>query len=298
MKEESLFHIPVMLYEALEYLEIKSDGTYVDGTLGGGGHSLEIAKNLSKKGILFSLDWDQDAIEYVENLRKKERFDCKWKLINSNFSKLKEVLEEEKLQKIDGIIFDLGVSSYQLEKAERGFSYKKQAELDMRMDRNLGVKAKDLVNGLYEKELAKLIFTYGEEPGSRRIAKAIVEERKISPIETTLQLSQVIQKVVPFKARRKSAMRVFQALRIAVNDEINNLQSGLPQALDALAAEGRCVVISFHSLEDRVVKNVFKDYEERKIGKILFKKPVLPTSAEVMKNPRARSAKMRIFEKF
>lgn len=291
------YHIPVMLFEALEYLKIRKDGVYVDCTLGGGGHSLEIAKSLSEKGVLISLDWDEDALKYVEEMRRSKKYECNWRLVKSNFVKLTDVLKQEGIEKVDGILFDLGVSSYQLDVAERGFSFKKQAELDMRMDRELTVKAKDLINGLYKKELESLLRTYGEEPRAKKIAEVIVEKREENVIETTEQLSQIIQKVVPFKARNKSAMRVFQALRIAVNDELSNLQTGLPQALESLAEEGRCVVMSFHSLEDRIVKNVFLDSEKKGLGKRLSKRPITPTPAEIIQNPRARSAKMRVFEK-
>jgi len=291
------YHFPVMLQESLDYLNIKEDGTYVDCTLGGGGHSSEIAKMLSKNGRLISLDMDEDAINYVQKLQGGIDYECTWDLVQSNFSKLHEIVKKLDIDKVDGILFDLGVSSHQLDTETRGFSYKADALLDMRMDRSLKVTAKDLVNGLYVKELGKLLGTLGEEPRAKRIAKAIVEEREENKIETTGELFRVIQKVVPFKAQRKTAMRVFQALRIAVNSELLNLQLTLPQALEILASDGRLVVISFHSLEDRIVKNFMRDAEENGVGKRIIKSPVLPSEHEVKSNKRSRSAKMRIFEK-
>ncbi len=291
------YHVPVMLEEALENLNIKPDGVYVDCTLGGGGHSLAIAKLLSEKGTLISLDWDDDALAHVEKLKETESFKSNWILVKSNFSKLAKVLEEKEFEKVDGILFDLGVSSHQLDEGERGFSYRMEAELDMRMDKDLSVKAVDLVNALYAKELERLLRVYGEEPFARKIAIAIAKAREIKRIKTTSELLNVIQKVVPFKVRRKTAMRVFQALRIAVNDEINNLSSGLPQALESLASGGRCVVISFHSLEDRIAKDVFRECEENGLGIRVTSKPILPTEEEISRNPRSRSAKIRVFEK-
>lgn len=291
------YHIPVMLDEVLYGLDIKPDGIYVDCTLGGGGHSLEIAKALSKNGLLISLDQDDDSLSHVRDLQKTEKYNAKWELVKSNFSKLSDVLKSLKIEKVDGILFDLGVSSYQFDTVERGFSFRGDAELDMRMDKDLAVKAADLVNGLYVNELAKLLFTYGEEPFAKRIARAIVETREKEKITTTKQLLSVIQKVVPFRVRKKTSMRVFQAFRIAVNDEIGNLQKGLPQALESLARGGKCAVIAFHSLEDRVVKETFLDYEKREIGQRVNKKPILPTENEIRNNTRARSAKLRIFEK-
>lgn len=291
------YHVPVMLYEALRLLNIKKDGTYVDCTLGGGGHSWAIAKRLSKGGRLISMDWDQDAIDHVSEVQKSKKYDCEWILVKSSYVNIKKVLEDLGIEKVDGILFDLGVSSHHFDAAERGFSFGQNAELDMRMDQDLQVKAKDLVNGMYTKELAKIFELYGEEPKSKKIAAAIVSARQTERIESTKQLADIIQKVVPFSARSKTLMRVFQALRIAVNDEIRNLQATLPQALEVLASEGRCVAISFHSLEDRVVKHVFKENEEKGLGKKYQKKPLLPSDDETNQNPRARSAKMRAFIK-
>lgn len=291
------YHIPVMLDEALENLNIKPEGIYVDCTLGGGGHSLAIAKLLSEKGKLVSLDWDDDALAHVEKLKETESFKPDWKLVKSNFSRLAKVLEEQGIESVDGILFDLGVSSHQLDEGDRGFSFRTEAELDMRMDKDLSIKAVDLVNALYAKELERLLRVYGEEPFAKRIAVAIAKAREINRIKTTSELLNVIQKVVPFKVRRKTAMRVFQALRIAVNDEINNLSSGLPQALELLASGGRCVVISFHSLEDRIAKDVFREFEEKSQGLRVNVKPILPTEEEISRNPRSRSAKIRVFER-
>lgn len=291
------YHTPVMLGEALQFLSIKKDGEYVDCTLGGGGHSSKIAQNLSSEGVLISLDWDEDALNYVRELRKDLKIETDWRIVKSNFVQIKEVLEKQKIGKVDGVLFDLGVSSHQLDDGERGFSFRKDAELDMRMDRELAVSAKDLINGLYRKELVHILTVFGEEPFAKRIAGVIIEVRGNGRIETTAQLNNVIQKVVPFKARKKSAMRVFQALRIAVNDELSNLQLGLPQALEVLAPGGRAVVISFHSLEDRIVKRLFVEAAKSGVGTIISKKPILPSERETRSNPRARSAKMRVFEK-
>lgn len=291
------YHIPVMLNEALDNLKIKPDGKYIDCTLGGGGHSLAIIKSLSNNGFLLSLDWDDDSINYVKNIKTDLVYEARWELKKTNFLEITKVIKEINTGKVDGVLFDLGMSSHQIEETDRGFSFRADAELDMRMDRDLSLKAVDLVNGLYVKEIEKLLKVYGEEPNARRIAAEIGRARKINRIKTTLELLNVIQKVVPFKVRRKTAMRVFQALRIAVNDEINNLSSGLPQALELLASGGRCVVISFHSLEDRVVKNIFKDYEDKKMGLRITRKPILPSEEEILENNRSRSAKIRVFEK-
>jgi len=286
-----------MLNEALDNLKIKPDGKYIDCTLGGGGHSLAIIKSLSNNGFLLSLDWDDDSINYVKNIKTDLVYEARWELKKTNFLEITKVIKEINTGKVDGVLFDLGMSSHQIEETDRGFSFRADAELDMRMDRDLSLKAVDLVNGLYVKEIEKLLKVYGEEPNARRIAAEIGRARKINRIKTTLELLNVIQKVVPFKVRRKTAMRVFQALRIAVNDEINNLSSGLPQALELLASGGRCVVISFHTLEDRVVKNIFKDYEDKKMGLRITRKPILPSEEEILENNRSRSAKIRVFEK-
>lgn len=300
------YHIPVMLKEAIEYLNVKRGCWYIDANLGGGGHTKGI---LQAGGKVLGIDLDPDAIAKVaknHNLKveKVEDFlqvkSANLILIQSNFIHLKEIVKKFNPGPIVGILFDLGVSSYQLEKPERGFSFNIDAPLDMRMDPlHTKITAKDLVNGLYENELAEIFSKYGEERFAKPIAKKIVEYRKIKKIETTNQLAQIVLSV---RRRGKGdrthpATRIFQALRIAVNDELNNLQEALPQALDILQPKGRLVAISFHSLEDRIVKNFFKAKEKMRILKILTPKPLTPTEEEIKANIRSRSGKLRAAEK-
>lgn len=287
-------HIPVLLEASIEGLQIKPEGKYIDCTLGEGGHSYEIFRRLNKNGLLISLDQDQDTIEFVNSYYKKEIGD-NWKIVNSNFAKMmvatRGILKGEK---VDGILMDLGLSSRQLEAEERGFSYlEEEQELDMRMDKELGVKAKDLLAGLTEKELIKLFYKYGEEKMAGRIAGAIKKSK--TEIVTVGDLIKVIYKVVPSSARRSDkhpARRVFQALRIAVNDELNSLELGLQQGFEMLNEGGRMCVITFHSLEDRIVKNFFD-----RNGKKVNDSAIDPTDEELEMNPRARSAKLRILGK-
>lgn len=355
-------HKPVLLQESIDLLNVTS-GTYVDCTLGGGGHSLEISSKLAARGgKVIGFDLDLEAIDRFEKLLKKEGWKKQGKLfqkgkveiglVRGNFSELKAGLESIGVSKVNGIIVDLGLSSDQIEDASRGFSYMKDCPLDMRMDRKLSVTAADLVNGLYESELIKL-FKESDEKFAKRIAKAIVYSRKLRPIKTTLHLKQIIQKALPSsqrwglrqaslpfpnigKARLpfeqegrnyhqsdslggktddnkqascqllrrenkaywiKPAMRVFQALRIAVNSELSSLHHLLPQALEALAADSRFVIISYHSGEDRIVKNFFKEHERLSKIEILTKKPIRPSQEEIENNIRARSAKLRAFKK-
>jgi len=297
MRENSTYHIPVLLVEALEALNINPDGIYIDATLGGAGHSREIAKRLSSKGKLYSFDQDGDAIKNAKKLASHESIKCEWKLIKANFAALEDNIPVSEHGKIDGILYDLGVSSYQLDTAERGFSYSKDGELDMRMDEDTQIKAKDLLNVLNQRELEMIFREYGEEYRAKRIVKEIIKARKLKQFSKTNDLTGVIQKVVPVKARRKTAMRVFQALRIAVNNEVDSLRTTLPQAFDLLAKAGRLAVISFHSLEDREVKIFFRDLEKKEKGKRINKNVIVPSLREVKANKRSRSARMRIFEK-
>jgi 16S rRNA (cytosine1402-N4)-methyltransferase len=292
-----VIHKPVLLKESIDFLNIKSDGVYVDCTLGDGGYSLEILDQL-KNGKLYSLDIDEDSIEFVKK-KYSNQLNEKWTIIKSNFSDIQKSLKNIG---IDGAIYDLGLSSRQIEVSGRGFSYRKTEDLDMRMNKDLNVKAQDLLKALSESELEKLFSMYGEERYSRRIAKTIKEWMKENTDKqmTTDVLVNLIRRVVPAGYRDGSkhpARRVFQSLRIAVNDEVNTFRAGLPSALSMLQSGGRVVVVSYHSLEDRVVKQVFEKAEKSGEFKIITKKPVVPTSEEVTRNSRARSAKLRAIEK-
>ncbi len=305
LNKMNYYHKPVMPTESIEYLNVTPGFWYIDCNLGGGGHTSKI---LEKGGKVIGIDLDNDAIrevakkynlEVVNSKRGLRAFSDNLILAQSNFANIDQVAYELDIKEIAGIFFDLGVSSFQLETAQRGFSFNLDAPLDMRMDQSFGATAADLVNGLHEKELAELFWKYGEENFSKVIAKKIVEVRKSKRIETTNQLANIISSV-----RRKSpvdrthpATRVFQALRIAVNDEINSLKEALPKASNLLSIKGRLVVISFHSLEDRVVKNYFKKLEDEQKAKILTGKPIEPSEEEVNINPRSRSGKLRAIEK-
>ncbi|AAM24855.1 16S rRNA (cytosine(1402)-N(4))-methyltransferase RsmH [Caldanaerobacter subterraneus] len=303
-------HKSVLLKETIEHLNINPEGIYVDGTLGGGGHSEEILKRLTT-GKLIAIDRDEEAI-----LAAKERLkDYKNVIyIKDNFKNIKEILRNLGIEKVDGILLDLGVSSYQLEEVERGFSYMKDAPLDMRMDKTSPFSAYDVVNRYSEKELERVIREYGEEKWASRIAKFIVEERKKGDIKTTSQLVEIIKKAIPASARRTGphpAKRTFQAIRIEVNEELKDLDRALEDMVEVLRGKGRIAVITFHSLEDRIVKNTFKKLEnpctcppglpctcgKQPVIKIITKKPILPSKEEVEENPRSRSAKLRVAEK-
>lgn len=290
------YHIPVMLKEVLENLQIKQGEWYVDCNLGGGGHTTGI---LEKGGSVLGIDLDSDAIEEVSHNLKNYIDEGSLKLAQTNFANIDQAVRDSHLTEISGVLFDLGVSTHQLEERERGFSFNADAPLDMRMDNSKGVSAKDLVNGLYEKELADLFWKLGEENWSKPIAKKIVQYREKKQIESTNELAQIILSV-----RRRSpsdrthpATRIFQALRIAVNDELNSLKEALPKAFEVLKPGGRIAVISFHSLEDRVVKNYFKELEMQKLGRLVTEKPIETSEEETLENPRARSAKLRVIQK-
>lgn len=302
-------HISVLLHECIEGLAIKPDGIYVDGTAGGAGHSREIAKRLTT-GQLFALDRDPDAVEIASD--RLSAYPCA-QVIHANFADLKQVLENLHLQQVDGVLLDLGVSSHQLDVAERGFSYHADAPLDMRMSQE-GYSARDLVNTCEETELARILFEYGEEKFSRRIAAAIVKERQQHPIETTGQLSEIIRNAVPAKSRREKnpSRRSFQAIRIAVNSELDNLSKALDDVFDCLKPGGRFAVITFHSLEDRMVKQKFKSMAQgctcppefpvcvcgnKPKIKLITRKPIEAGEGELAANPRSRSAKLRVAEK-
>ncbi len=306
-------HVSVLLNETIDGLNIRPDGIYVDGTLGGGGHSLEIAKRLSGGGHLYGIDRDTDAIEAAGE-RLKEYSD-RFTAIHGNFYNAAEMLKNIGVEKIDGFILDLGVSSHQLDEADRGFSYMQDAPLDMRMDRSAPYSAWNVVNEKSEKELNDIIFKYGEEKWAKRIAQFIVAEREKKPIDTTYELVEVIKKAVPKGARRDGphpAKRTFQAIRIEVNGELAILDKTVDDMTGLLKEGGRMCIITFHSLEDRIIKNAMRRHENPctcppefpvcvcgKVpdGKVITRKPILPSDEELEANPRARSAKLRIMEK-
>lgn len=305
-------HISVLLNESVDALNIKKDGIYADGTLGGGGHSEKILEKLGSDGLLIGIDQDIEAIGAA-----KKRLAKFSNVIyeNTNFKNVKQILGKNQISAIDGAILDLGVSSYQLDNADRGFSYIADAHLDMRMDKTSPVSAYDVVNTYSEDELSKIFFEYGEEKFSKKIASAIVRERANKNIETTLELSNIIKNTIPQKFIQKGshpAKRVFQAIRIEVNGELRILEDAINDFFDLLKVGGRLAIISFHSLEDRIVKNTFaslargcicpKDFpvcvcENKPKGKIITRKPVIPDDEEITKNKRAKSSKLRIIEK-
>ena len=303
MDDSRQYHIPVLLQQTVDALHIKPDGIYVDGTAGGGGHSFAIASRLTT-GRLISLDRDPDAIQAAS--RRLEGLPAT--VVRSNFSEMDKVLHQLNIPAVDGVLLDIGVSSHQLDAGERGFSYHADAPLDMRMSQE-GVSAADLVNTLSEAELARIFFEYGEEKFSRRIAAAIVDKRVASPIATTLQLADIIRDAVPAAARRDGhpARRVFQALRIAVNGELDHLSTALDVAFDCLKEGGILAIITFHSLEDRIVKQRFQSWKQgcicpkdfpvctcgRTPAAKQLQKPVTADPIELKENPRSRSAKLR-----
>ena len=306
-------HVSVLKNECIEGLQIKPSGTYVDGTFGGGGHAMEIISRLNGNGRFVGIDQDQDA---VENGRAKlEPYKEKAQLVRDNFSNIISIMKDLHIVSIDGILLDIGVSSYQLDTGERGFSYMHDAELDMRMDQRNPMTAKRMIAEYSEKELADIIKDYGEERWAARIAQFIVAERKIKPIETTGELVEVIKKAVPKGARKDGphpAKRTFQALRIAVNNELGILEQAIEDMAGLLAPGGRLCIITFHSLEDRIVKQTFHRLEhpctcppefpvcvcgKKPTIRVITRKPILPSEEELEFNPRARSAKLRILEK-
>lgn len=306
-------HETVMLDEVIQGLNIKSDGIYVDGTLGGGGHSEEICKKLDKSGLLIGIDRDKDAL--VASGKRLEKYSCRKIFIQSNYSEIKNVLKDLKLSGVDGAILDLGVSSFQLDNAQRGFSYMRNAPLDMRMNQDDYFTAYDVINGYSEKELSRVIAKYGEERWHSRIAEVIVKERKKEDIKTTEQLVDVIKAAIPAKARREGphpAKRTFQAIRIEVNEELSRLKKAVGEFCEVLNEGGRFCVISFHSLEDRIVKETFneksnpctcpKEFPICVCGKVaeikkITRKPMTPSREELENNPRSRSSKLRIIER-
>ena len=306
-------HKSVLLKETIDGLKIKPDGIYVDGTLGGGGHASEVARRLSDKGSIIGIDQDAAAIE-AAGIRLKD-FGEKVTIVRSNYCDMKSQLGKLGIDKVDGIVLDLGVSSYQLDTAERGFSYREDAPLDMRMDRRQKMTARDIVNDYEERELYRVIRDYGEDKFAKNIAKHIVAARQKAPIETTGQLTEIIRASIPMKFHKKSghpAKRTFQAIRIELNQELEVLKNSLDAMIDLLNPGGRLCIITFHSLEDRIVKSAFRKNENPctcpsdfpvcvcgKIskGSIITRKPILPSKEEMEENSRAKSAKLRIFER-
>lgn len=305
-------HKSVLLYETIENLNIKPNGIYVDGTLGGGGHSYEIAKLLTT-GRLIGIDQDEAAINAAGE--RLSQFKNNVTIVRSNYSEIKRVLTEIGVHKVDGILLDLGVSSYQLDTPERGFSYKEDAPLDMRMDTRNTKTAKDIVNTYSEMELFRIIRDYGEDNFAKNIAKHIVRMREEKPIETTYELTEAIKAAIPMKLRVNTghpAKRTFQAIRIELNHELEVLKNTLQDMIELLAPGGRLCIITFHSLEDRIVKSNFRMNEnpctcppnfpvcvcgKKPLGKVITRKPILPSEQELLENKRAKSSKLRVFEK-
>ena len=306
-------HKSVLLYETIDNLNIKPDGIYVDGTLGGGGHSYEIAKRLNSTGRLIGIDQDSEAIMAASE--RLSEFGDLVKIVKSNYCNMVQVLSDLGVSKVDGIILDLGVSSYQLDTPIRGFSYNEDAPLDMRMDKDNPITAKDIVNEYTIDELTRIIKDYGEDRFARNIAKHIVSAREKAPINTTFELNEIIKAAIPAKVRQTGghpSKRTFQAIRIELNKELDVLKNTLEQMIDLLNPEGRICIITFHSLEDRIVKNIFKDCEnpcvcppqfpvcvcgKKSKGQVVTRKPIIPSEEELRINKRSKSSKLRVFER-
>lgn len=287
----SEYHISVLLQEVLDGLQVRPGEKYIDGTLGAAGHALAICQ---KGGLVLGIDQDEDSIAYVKEHAK----DTRLTVVKGNFANMADIAQTNGFGNVSGILLDLGISSHHVDEGSRGFSFLQEAPLDMRMDRSLAVTAKDLVNGLHKGELTELFTKYGEERFAKRIAEAIVTARQSKPIETTRELAAIVARCYPRGEHKvHPATKVFQALRIAVNDELHALESVLPQAVNLLEPHGRLAVISFHSLEDRIVKLAFEAFEKKGLGEIITKKPIEPSLEEQEDNRRSRSSKLRIFEK-
>lgn len=306
-------HVSVLLDETISQLQIKEDGIYVDGTMGGAGHSYQICKRLGDKGRLIGIDQDDAAI--VTGTERLREFGDKVTIVRSNYCNIRQVLTELGIEKVNGILLDLGVSSYQLDTADRGFSYKEDGPLDMRMDKRKELTARDIVNNYSEMELFRIIRDYGEDKFAKNIAKHIVRMRQEKPIETTYELNEAIKAAIPMKVRKNTghpSKKTFQAIRIELNKELEVLNHTLQDMIDLLEEEGRICIITFHSLEDRIVKSIFRKNEnpctcppdfpvcmcgKKSKGKVITRKPILPSEEEIAQNRRAKSAKLRVFEK-
>ena len=306
-------HKSVLLYETVDQLNIKPDGIYVDGTLGGGGHSYEIASRLSDKGRLIGIDQDEDAIKAASERLKP--FMDRVTIVRNNYCNMDKVLDELSIDKVDGIMLDLGVSSYQLDTAERGFTYNVDAKLDMRMDQRQEVTARDIVNDYSEYDLYRIIRDYGEDRFAKNIAKHIVAARQKKPIETTFELNEIIKEAIPMKVRATGghpSKRTYQAIRIELNRELEVLENSIDMMIDRLNKGGRLCIITFHSLEDRIVKVRYKNNEnpctcppsfptcvcgKKSKGKVITRKPIIPSEEELEENSRSKSSKLRVFER-
>lgn len=306
-------HKSVLLNEVIENLNIKPDGVYIDGTLGGAGHSSVIASKLNGKGRLIGIDQDEAAIK--ASTERLSEFGDIIKIVRSNYVNMKEIASEYAPEGVDGILLDLGVSSYQLDTVERGFGYRNDAPLDMRMDLRQDISAKEIVNGYSEADLYRVIRDYGEEKFAKNIAKHIVEARKIKPLETTFELNEIIKASIPAKMRATGghpSKRTFQAIRIECNHELDVLKNSLEDMISILKPGGRLTIITFHSLEDRIVKTAFRDAENpcicppefpvcacgrKSLGEVISRKPILPTEEEMEENSRSKSAKLRVFQR-
>ena len=306
-------HRSVLLYETVDSLQVKPDGIYVDGTLGGGGHALEVCRRLGEHGRLIGIDQDADAIAAAS--ARLEEYRDKVTIVRSNYVEIDKVLRDLGIEKVDGIYLDLGVSSYQLDNEERGFTYRVDAPLDMRMDQRQSRTAADIINGYEEKELYRIIRDYGEDKFAKNIAKHIVAARQEKPINTTGELTEIIRRAIPMKIQAAGghpAKRTFQAVRIELNRELDVLRESLDGMIDILGDGGRICVITFHSLEDRIVKTIFRKNEnpctcppdfpvcvcgKKPKGKVITRKPILPGEQELEENSRSKSAKLRIFER-
>ncbi|MBU2632104.1 16S rRNA (cytosine(1402)-N(4))-methyltransferase RsmH [Patescibacteria group bacterium] len=297
------FHKSVLLKETIDFLNIQKGKKYIDATLGGAGHSLAILK---RGGRVLAIEWDSDALSFAKKRIEEEGYTAGKEIIlaKGNFKDIKEIARLNDFLEVEGIIFDLGVSSYQLDRKDRGFSFLRDGPLDMRMSKDLSVKAADLLNVLSRKELYEIFYRFGEEHRARTVSDSIVRARRIKIFETTNDLVEVIKNAYGIRAKELSnkikasiSKRVFQGLRIAVNSELDNLKEAIPSSLEVVRHGGRIAIISFHSLEDRIVKQVFKEFSEKNKGKALTKRPIIPNIEEMESNRRGRSSKLRVFEK-
>ncbi len=293
-------HIPVLQKEVLQHLDPKPNENFIDCTINGGGHALAILERTEPEGKLLGIEWDEEIIRQFKLKVQSSKFKNRLILVNNNFTNLVEITKSQKFRAVKGILFDLGMSSWHLEESGRGFSFLKKEPLDMRYNPQNPLTAEKIINYWSASEIEKILRDYGEEPFARPIAKNIIEFRKIKPIINTAQLVEIIKKSLPQRFQQRKihpATKTFQALRIAVNDELNNLEKVLPQTLEVLKPGGRIAIISFHSLEDRIVKNFFKDKAKENLIKQITKKPITPFRKEIKINPRSRSAKLRVGQK-
>ena len=304
-------HVSILLEEVIRELDIKEDGTYVDGTLGGAGHASHVCARLGESGRFIGIDQDEDAI--AASSKRLEQYGDKVTIVRDNYCNIQKVLKDLNIDKVDGIVLDLGVSSYQLDEAERGFSYREDAPLDMRMDRRQEKTARDIINNYSEFDLYRIIRDYGEDKFAKNIAKHIVMNRKIKPIETTFELNEIIKNAIPMKVRKKGghpSKKTYQAIRIELNKELEVLENTLNTMIELLKPGGRICIITFHSLEDRIVKGIFRNNENPctcpptfpvcmcgavSKGKVVTRKPILPSEEEMERNSRSTSAKLRVF---